>query len=53
MNPDEALKIINNMKEWGLKKNLSVLLVGSVGYRSTLLHTEMLKYCDEFTDARF
>ena len=47
MNPDEALKIINNMKEWGLKKNLSVLLVGSVGYRSTLLHTEMLKYCDD------
>ena len=47
MNPDVALKVIDNMKEWGLKKNLSVLLVGSVGYRSTLLHPEMLNYCDD------
>ena len=47
MNPDRALKTINNIREWGLKKNLSVLLAGSVGYRSTLLHKEMLKYCDD------
>ena len=47
MNPDNALKTISNMKEWGLRKNISLLLVGSVGYRSALLHPEMLKYCDD------
>lgn len=47
MNPDQALKTVNSMKKWAIKQDLSLLIVGSVGYRSALFHTECLEECDD------
>lgn len=47
MKIENALHIIKNMTEIAQEKNLGLLLVGSAGYRSVLLHPEALDLCDD------
>ena len=47
MNPKDALMIIDAMKDWTIKQNLSLIIVGSVGYRSALIHPENFENCDD------
>ena len=47
MNQYHALKVIEHMKEWALLHGLSLLIVGSVGYRSALTKHSELEKCDD------
>lgn len=47
MNKNNALKVISNMKEWALRADTSLLMAGSVGYRSALIRNEEFEKCDD------
>lgn len=47
MNPLHAMYVINKMRLEAEHRNLGLLICGSIGYRSALLHTEMLSLCDD------
>lgn len=47
MNQKNAINVINIMKKWALENNLSLLLVGSVGYRSALIRNSEFEKCDD------
>ena len=37
MNKYNAINVIDNMKAWAQNNNISIIMVGSVGYRSAML----------------
>lgn len=47
MNQHQALKVIEYMKKWALLHELSLLIVGSIGYRSALIRNSEIEKCDD------
>lgn len=47
MNINKALDVIKMMQEWAINKKLSIIIAGSVGYRSALLRNSELEKCDD------
>jgi hypothetical protein len=47
MNKDDAINVINNMNAWAKNNNISLLMVGSVAYRSALLRNSEFENCDD------
>lgn len=47
MNKYNAINVIDNMKAWAQNNNISIIMVGSVGYRSAMLRNSEFENCDD------
>lgn len=47
MEPEKALYVIRQMRDYTESAGLSLIIAGSLGYRSILLHPEQLNFCDD------
>lgn len=47
MKQDSALEVINKLKEFAVKCNSGLIIVGSVAYRSAMIHPELFRFCDD------
>ena len=43
----DAITVLNRMKDYAQEADVSILVVGSVGYRSAWLYHEEFEYCDD------